>query len=105
MDREDEDALREILMAWYGPQAQNWPMSESMLSLVMEMIDEMHTCTGVMHFVPQPVGPANALSSLAKSYIKTALKMVKNDLQVYRTCAVSTTLNYKTKVHMASLGL
>lgn len=27
MDREDEEALREVLVAWYGPQAQNWSMT------------------------------------------------------------------------------
>lgn len=105
MEREDEDALREVLMAWYGPQAQQWPMSESMLKLVIEMIDEMHRCTGIMHFVPQPIGPANALSALAKSYIKKALKMVKDDSQVYLVCARATILKYKKDIYLASLGL
>ena len=105
LDREDEDALREILMTWYGPQAQHWPMSESMLSIVMEMIDEMHKCTGVMHFVPHPIGPAGGLAALAKSYIKKALKLIKDNSQVYLTCALATILRYKTKIHLASEGL
>jgi hypothetical protein len=103
MDREDEEALREILVAWY--QAQNWSMSKSLLDVVIKMLDEMHTCTNVMHFVPGLVGPANSLAKLAKSYIKKILKVAKDNSQVYLSCARATILRYKTDIHLASQGL
>lgn len=105
MDHQDEEALREILITWYGPQAQHWPMSESMLKVVIKMIDEMHICTNAMHFVPHPVGPGNALSQLAKFYVKKLLAVARDNSKVYLTCAKATILRYKTEVNMAAQGL
>jgi hypothetical protein len=105
MDFQDEDALRDILISWYGPQAQHWPMSESMLNVVIKIIDEIHNCTATMHFVPHPVGPGNAISQLTKSYVKKLLAVARDNSKVYLSCARSTILRYKTDVHMAAEGL
>ena len=105
MDHQDEEALREILISWYGPQAEHWPMSESMLKVVIAMLDEMHNCTATMHFVPHPVGPGNAVSQLAKSYLKKLLSVARSNSKVYLVCARATILGYKTQVHMAAEGL
>lgn len=105
MDREDEDALREVLVSWYGPQAQGWLMNESMLNVVLKIIDEMRVCTDAMHFVPHPIGPGSALSQLAKSYIKKILAVARDNSKVYLTCSRATILRYKTEVHLASLGM
>jgi hypothetical protein len=73
MDRQDQEALRAILITWYGPQAQQWSMNEALLKVVVKMVDEMHVCTSAMHFVPRPLGRSGTLSQLAKSYVKTQL--------------------------------
>lgn len=69
------------------------------------MLDEMHTCTNAMHFVPGLVGPVNSLTKLAKSYIKKILQVARDNSKVYLSCARATILRYKTEIHLASQGL
>jgi hypothetical protein len=105
MDETEKQELQDALVAWYGPQANNWEMTDELLSVVMEMMREMRSCTAAMVLVPEPVTFGNALSQLAKSAIKRFVRQLKNDAQIYKTCGSRVLLNYKSRVAMAGMGI
>lgn len=105
MDSNEQQELREVLIKWYGPQAQHWTMTDEVLNVVIEMIKEMRSCTAVMVFVPEPVTFGNALTQLAKSAITRFIKQLVSDPQVYKVCGGRVLLNFKTKVAMAGMGI
>jgi hypothetical protein len=57
MEENEKQELREVLIAWYGLQANNWEMTDELLNLVMEMMREMKSCTAAMILVPEYVHP------------------------------------------------
>jgi hypothetical protein len=103
MDSFDKDALREVLVKWYGPQAHAWQMNDDVLIVVLKMLDEMHHCTAVMHFVPMPPNFGSRLSQMARGYVKQVLGALKESSDVYLSCAKVTILAYKTEVILASM--
>jgi hypothetical protein len=105
MDLSDEQALREVLAKWYGTQANAWQMNDALLNVVLKMVDEMHSCTSAMHFVPMPLTLGNQVVQLGKGYLKKILNVLKDNSQVYLTCARTTILAYKTEVGLAAMGL
>lgn len=105
MDYGDKEVLKGVLVNWYGPQANTWDMNDAVLCVVLKMLREIDRCTAVMHFVPQPTTYGNPLSQLSKDYIKKILGVLRNNSQVYLSCARATILGYKSEVAMAAMGL
>ncbi|WP_426118164.1 hypothetical protein [Pseudomonas sp. DSP3-2-2] len=105
MDEKDKRELKEVLVAWYGPQAENWEMTTELLNLVMEMMREMRSCTAAMILVPEPVTFGNALSQLAKSAITRFIKRLNDDSKIFKACGGRVLLNYKSRVAMAGMGI
>lgn len=105
MDENGKRELKQILVTWYGPQAENWEMNTELLNLVMEMMREMRSCTAAMIWVPEPITFGNVLSQMAKSAIKRFLTRLKDDSQVFKTCGARVLLNYKSRIAIAGLGL
>ncbi|MDB5984600.1 MAG: hypothetical protein JWQ69_5615 [Pseudomonas sp.] len=105
MDDREKQEMREALTAWYGPQANNWEMTDELLNLVMEMMREMKSCTAAMIWVPEPITFGNALTQLAKSAIKRFVKQLKDDAQIFKACGAKVLVNYKSRIAMAGLGI
>jgi hypothetical protein len=105
MDESEKQELREVLVAWYGLQANNWDMTDELLNLVMEMMREMRSCTAAMVLVPEPITFGSALTQLAKSAIKRFVKQLKDDTHIYKACGTRVLLNYKSRIAMAGLGI
>jgi hypothetical protein len=93
MDESEKQELREVLIAWYGLQANNWEMTDELLSLVMEMMREMKSCTAAMVWVSEPITFGSALTQLAKSTIKRFVKQLKDDAQIFKACGARVLLN------------
>ncbi|WP_426142082.1 hypothetical protein [Pseudomonas sp. DWP3-1-2] len=70
MDCRDKEVLREVLVNWYGPQANTWDMNDAVLRVVLKMVGEMQSCTAAMHLVPTPMTFGNPYSQLAQGYLK-----------------------------------
>lgn len=40
MDHKDKEILREVLVKWYGPQANGWEMNSAVLRMVLKMVGD-----------------------------------------------------------------
>ncbi|WP_349970508.1 hypothetical protein [Pseudomonas caspiana] len=105
MDHKDKEILREVLVKWYGPQANGWEMNSAVLRVVLKMVGEIQSCTSVMHLVPTPMTFGNQYTQLAKGYLTKILGVLRDNSQVYLSCARATILGYKTEVAIAAMGL
>ncbi|WP_460044907.1 hypothetical protein [Pseudomonas sp. S2_H01] len=105
MDHSDERVLKEVLVKWYGPQARTWDINESVVKVLMEMLEKMHRCTSIMHFVPMPTTFGSQIGQLTKAYLKKVIGILNDHTDVYLTCSRSIILGYRTKMQEASLGL
>jgi len=94
-----------VLVKWYGPQANAWNMNDAVLCVVLKMLKEIDRCTAIMNFVPQPLAYGSSVSQLGKDYIKKVLGVLRDNSQVYLSCARATILGYKSEVAMAAMGL
>jgi hypothetical protein len=105
MDHRDKEILREVLVKWYGPQANAWTMNDGVLRVVLKMVGEIQSCTAAMHLVPTPMTFGNQYSQLAQGYLKKILGILRDNSEVYLSCARATILGYKTEVALAAMGL
>ena len=62
MDYSDKKVLQEVLIKWYGPQANSWDMNCEVLRVVVKMVGKMQSCTTSMHFLPMPIAHGNPVS-------------------------------------------
>ncbi|AMO78254.1 MULTISPECIES: hypothetical protein [Pseudomonas] len=104
IDPADEQALKEVLVTWYGPQAQYWNINQAVLELVIEMVREMDNCSAAMDYIPQPINFGNPLSQLAKSQLKRFIARLKDNDRTYLICARHTLLHFKSPLAIAAMG-
>jgi hypothetical protein len=105
MDYYDKKALNEVLVKWYGSQAANWQMNDSVVKVVIKMLVEMRSCTAALHFIPMPTTFGNQLGQLTKGYLKKVIGVLKDDERVYNICSHHTIRQYRSEIQMASMGL
>jgi hypothetical protein len=105
MDESIKQELREVLVVWYGPQANNWEMNDEVLNLVIRMMKEMNSCTAAMIWVPEPINFGNALTQLMTSAIKRFVKHLRNVALVFKSCGSRVLLNFKSPIALAGMGL
>lgn len=105
LDYADKAGLREVLVKWYGQQAEGWDINEAVVKVVIEMLDEMHSCTAAMRLVPTPTTFGGQLGQIAKGYVKNMISALRKHSDVYMSCSKATVLKYKSALILASLGL
>lgn len=105
MDHKDKQVFRDVLVKWYGPQASSWQMNDAVLRVVLKMVGEIQSCTAAMHLVPMSMTFGNKYTQLAKGYLTKMLGILRDNSEVYLSCARATILGYKTEVTMAAMGL
>jgi hypothetical protein len=104
LDGEDREILKDVLVAWYGPQASQWQINDGVAELVLKLVAEMQSCTSVMAYVPLPVNFGNALAQLGKDALKKLLRQLKNNTGVYKSCGGRVIINFKSEISLAGMG-
>lgn len=105
LERDDQEALREALVAWYGPQAQQWSVNDAVFNIVLKMAAEMRSCTHVMNYVPNPVNFGNPLKQIAKDALKKFVRELKDNAQIYKACGGRVLINFRSDIELASYGI
>ncbi|ELK8311092.1 hypothetical protein JKP28_20485 [Vibrio vulnificus] len=103
---EEKQNLKSFLVNVYGPQANNWKMSDEIFNLTYQMLSESGKCSDVMDLVPRPLAvgqnPTKWLTTQVRSMILRKLKDRKGH---YAICVKTSALKFKTSFIMADTGL
>ncbi|MFJ3485873.1 hypothetical protein ACIPL1_21135 [Pseudomonas sp. NPDC090202] len=105
LDYSDVQAVREVLVKWYGQQANAWDINEAVIRLIIKMLEEMHNCTAAMRLVPTPTTFGGQMGQLAKGYIKNMIGALRKHSDVYKTCSKAVIYKYKTFLAEAAAGV
>lgn len=106
LSKEEQQNLRDFLVAVYGSQVKSWNMNDSVFNLTYKMVAESKKCSDAMDFVPRPVAtmqsPIKYLSKIARGIL---LRKLKNNKQQYKICIKVASLKFRTAIQLASMGL
>lgn len=106
MDWYERDDLKEFLVALYGNQANQWPMTESMFDLTFKLISESGSCTRAMDLIPRPAPPTGRPYQWLSKHIRGLfLRELKDNKKQYSICLKATALKMAGEFHMAASGV
>lgn len=107
IDHETEQNIRKLMVAWYGPQAQGWGITDKTVIAVGKVLEASGQCSAVFKYVPQGANPFTAgagITGSAIGYIKDAIKRASSDTQIYyNSCVVMEANRYKEEVYMSGM--
>lgn len=111
----DQNNMRTFLQLVYSRNpslVNNWPMNESVFVIVMEMVQEVVSCSNRMDFVPQPgdlIGGRGGVHYTKKVLESIAKRVEENqrkpNREIYFSCRDFVAANYRTALEMAGSGL
>lgn len=102
----DQDALRKVAVSIWGNAAEAWEMNAAVGDVLVIVTDEVMQCSAAIGLVPKPTGNVPSWSYVSKN----ALQIVNHVTGIsrdrrYRICVVSAARNWRSAVHLASMGL
>lgn len=90
VDYETEQETRKLLVAWFGPQANDFRITEKMVIEVAKTLEASGECSSLFKFVPKPSGAFSGVGIIASeafNYAKDAVKKATSDKHLYyNTC-------------------
>ncbi len=102
----EQQDLRAFLSTLYGNQVNNWDINISVFNHTYKMLHESRKCSDLMDYVPRPMPAGQApITYVSKSIRGILLRKLKNNKQHYKICVSTASLKFKSKIHMASMGL
>jgi len=78
-------------------------VNEKVAQVLGQLLTDIRSCSVAFNWVPEPVGPRITISWLAKYITKNMIENFKDTQSL--TCARVRILQYKTPLHLASLGI
>jgi hypothetical protein len=102
----DQEALRKVAVSIWGRTAVTWEMNVAVGNLLVIVTDEILQCSAAIGFVPKPTGSLPGWSYVTKNALQIANHVagISRDRR-YRICVVSAARNWRSAVHLASMGL
>jgi len=103
----DKERVRESINALYkgaGIRATfNWEINEQVAQLFGQLLEDIHSCSAALKWVPRPTGGPASITWLAKNLTQSVIDRFK-DSQTF-LCARARILQYQTPLRLASLGI
>ncbi|MBP2328500.1 hypothetical protein JOF56_008885 [Kibdelosporangium banguiense] len=104
---EEQEALRSVAAAIWTPElAAGWNMNNDVADVLSRATQAILRCSEAFALVPKPPGFIPGLSYLVK-YARNLVdyfSAVRGN-RTYRACVVTTALNYRTEIELASEGI
>jgi hypothetical protein len=104
LDFNDKTALKHALTVWYGPQANDWMITDALVIQIIKMVDEMGSCSMAMNYVPKPSYFSSSLTGPAIEYAKRLIREVSGNAAVYKACAATVLNGYRTEIQILGSG-
>lgn len=104
---EEQQRLREVAGAIWTPQlAAGWNMNAEVAGVLSTATGEILRCSEAFSLVPRPPGFVPGLGYLVNYWknLRDYFLAVK-DNRTYRACVVTTAVNYRSAIEMASMGI
>lgn len=102
MTAEEQQAVRELGRWFYGREPQ--VVTDELAVVLAEMLQEALTGSKAMHLVPRPTGGPPGVTWLLSQGVQMWWRAQKSD-KVYETIRRTVALKYKSRYHLAELGL
>ena len=102
MTAEEELSVRELGRWFYGREPQ--VVSDEVASLLAEMLQETLAGSKAMHLVPRPTGGPPGVAWLLGQAVQAAWRSSRSD-KAYETIKRTVALKYKSRYHLAEMGL
>lgn len=100
----EQNNLRTVVEYFFGKQnTLHWNMSESLLLLITNMLNESKTCSEAMDYVPRPgvyLSPNDV-----KKELKRMAERAKTKNNSYYFCNLIVARQYRSKAELAAHGL
>jgi len=102
----DQEELRKIAISIWGDTAAAWKMNADVGNLLVSVTDEIMQCSAAVGLVPRPTGGVPGWSYLAKNALQIANHIAGiSRNRIYKACVTSAARNWKSAVHLASMGM
>lgn len=105
MDIYDREYIAAVINYFWGPNLTTaHTVSESAAVVAYEALEQANVCSDSMDLVPRPTGvpsPTYAIKELAK----IGKRILSGDSSIYNVCKVTVGAKYKSKIHMALMGI
>lgn len=101
VDYETEQATKQILASWYGPQAKSWQITKKTVVAVAEVLKLSGECGALFKLVPKPTAAFSGVGILGKmayDYAKDAVKRSIYDNKYYNSCVKQAAADMREKV-------
>lgn len=115
LSTDDKANMRTFLKLVYSRNPRlvdNWSMNEGVFEIVMEMVQEVVSCSNRMDFVPQPgdlLGGRGGVRYTKKVLESIAKRVEENqskpNREIYFSCRDFVAANYRSPLEMAGSGL
>jgi hypothetical protein len=98
-DRDVMDA-RQILVFFWGREADSWNINKRVLDLLGEMLSKSEHCSKAMDLVPRPGFPVDA--SYIKRQLRDIARRITSGDHSYEICKIFLSANYKSVIRIAA---
>lgn len=101
-----QEELRKIAMSIWGDAAATWEMNADVGNLLVIVTDEIMQCSAAVGLVPKPTGGVPGWSYLAKNALQITNHITGlSRNRIYKICVTSAARNWRSAVHLASMGM
>ncbi|MCG7545343.1 MULTISPECIES: hypothetical protein [Pseudoalteromonas] len=100
------DEVKRIIEGFFGkPYAMRVNVNDKVIELVWEMVSKSEECSDAMDLVPRPHGIVAGPKYVAQQLRGIARRLLKGDVRIYHICKRAASLQYRTRIDLASRGL
>ena len=103
LSHEDQEHCRQVARWFYGSEPQD--VNEQVAEVLAEMLHKVIDGSRMMDLVPRPTGGVPGAGWLVSQGVQIWWRTHANRDKVYSTVKQSVAWGYKSKYHMAELGL